>query len=99
MYARVNILEGPPERMDDALRYFQENVLPRLKQMDEFKGTIALGDHQSGKRLGITLWESEEAIRATEAGADRSRSRLAEATGETVAGVEIYEVALFEVES
>ena len=99
MYARVNILEGPPERMDDALRYFQENVLPRLKQMDEFKGTIALGDRQSGKTLGITLWESEEAIRATEAGADRSRSRLAEATGETVAGVEIYEVALFEVES
>ena len=99
MYARVNILEGPPERMDDAFRYFQENVLPRLKQMDEFKGTIALGDRQSGKRLGITLWESEEAIRATEAGAARSRSRLAEATGETVAGVEIYEVALFEVES
>jgi heme-degrading monooxygenase HmoA len=99
VYARVNILEGPPERMDDALRYFQENVLPNLQQMDGFKGTIALGDRQSGKTLGITFWESEEDIRSTEAGADRSRSRLAEATGETVAGVEIYEVGLFEVES
>jgi hypothetical protein len=55
VYARVNILEGPPERMDDALRYFQENVLPNLKQMDGFKGTIALGDRQSGKTLGITF--------------------------------------------
>ncbi len=99
MYARVNILEGPPEKMDEALRYFQENVLPNLKQIEGFKGTIALGDRQSGKTLGITLWESEENIRATEAGADRSRSQLAEATGETVAGVEIYEVGLFEVES
>ena len=60
MYARVNILEGPPEKMDEALRYFQENVLPNLKQIEGFKGTIALGDRQSGKTLGITLWESEK---------------------------------------
>jgi hypothetical protein len=45
------------------------------------------------------LWESEDDIRATEARADRSRSQLAEDTGETVAGVEIYEVALFEVDN
>jgi hypothetical protein len=69
VYARVNILEGPSDEMDDALHYFQENVLPTLKQIVRFKETIALGDRHSGKTLGITLWESEEDIRATEAGA------------------------------
>ena len=34
---------------------------------------------------GLTVWESEETIRATEEVAERSRSQLAEATGETVA--------------
>jgi len=92
VYARVNILEGPPDKMDEALHYFHENVLPGLKRIDGFKETIALGDRQRGKTLGITLWESEEDIRATEAGANRSHSELAEASGETIAGAEIYEV-------
>jgi len=67
--------------------------------MDGFKGLIALGDRQSGKTLGITLWESEEAMRASEEAANLMRSESAEASGEQIAGVERYEVGLFEVES
>ena len=33
----------------------------------------ALADHQTGKTLGITFWESEEALRANEEAADRLR--------------------------
>jgi hypothetical protein len=29
--------------------------------MEGFKGMIALGDRHSGRTLGITFWESEEA--------------------------------------
>jgi hypothetical protein len=60
---------------------------------------IALGDRRSGKTLGITFWESEEAMRASEEAADRMREETAEAGGDTIAGVERYEVGLFEVES
>jgi uncharacterized protein YbjQ (UPF0145 family) len=49
--------------------------------------------------LGITFWESEEAMRASEEAADRMREETAEAGGDTIAGVERYEVGLFEVES
>jgi hypothetical protein len=38
--------------------------------MDGFKGMIALGDRQSGKTLGITFRESEEAMRASEEAAN-----------------------------
>ncbi len=100
MHARVSIFEGPPDMIDEALRQAREVILPQAKEMDPgFKGIIALTDRQSGKLLGITFWESEEAMRASEEAANRLREESAEAGGGTVAGVERYEVGLFEVES
>jgi len=99
MHARLSILEGSPDQIDESLRQAREVVLPRGKQMDGFKGMIALGDRQSGKTIGMTFWESEEAMHASEEAANRLREESAEASGETIAGVERYEVSLFEVES
>ena len=99
MYARLTTLEGPPDKIDDAIRYTQEQVLPQLQQMDGFKGFIVLGDRQSGKLRGIALWENEEALRATDEAASRIRGGVAEATGGRVADAEQYEDAVFEVSS
>jgi heme-degrading monooxygenase HmoA len=99
VHARVSIFEGSPDQIDELLRQVREQVLPQAKQDEGFKGMIALGDRHSGKTLGITFWESEEAMRRSEEGADRLRSESAEAGGQTIAGVERYEVGLFEVES
>ena len=99
MHARMSIFKGSPEQMDESLRQAREVVLPRGRQMDGFKGMIALGDRQSGKTIGITFWESEEAMRASEEAANRLRDESTEASGETIADVERYEVSLFEVES
>ena len=67
--------------------------------MDGFKGFVALGDRQSGKVLGVAFWESEEALRATEEAVSSVRSGAAEASAGTVAGVEQYEVLVFEAPS
>jgi len=98
VYARVSSFEGPPELMNEALRQAREEVLPEARQMEGFKGMIALGDRQSGKALGMTFWESEEAMRASEEAANRLREESAEAGGERIAGVDRYEVEFFEVE-
>jgi heme-degrading monooxygenase HmoA len=100
MHARVTTLEVPPDRMDDTTRFVQEH-LPQLQQIDGFKGLIALGYRQNGKLLGVALWESEEALRATEEAASRMRGGVAEATGgtATVTSVEECEVSVFEVSS
>jgi hypothetical protein len=42
--------------------------------------------------LGVALWESEEALRATDEAAARISGGAAEAAGGTVASVENYEV-------
>ena len=66
-------------------------------QQDGFEGFILLGDAHSGKVLGVVPWESEEAMRASEEAADRMRGECAHATGAQIAGVERYEVRVFEV--
>ena len=99
MYARVTTLEGPPDKMDDGTRHIQEQTLPQLQQMDGFEGFVTLADRQSGKQLAVALWESEEALRATEVEVAGVRSGAAEALGGTVAGVEQYEVIALEAPS
>jgi heme-degrading monooxygenase HmoA len=99
MHARLTTLEATPDRMDDVTREVQEHVLPQLQQLDGFKGFIALRDRVSGRLRGVALWESEEALRATDEAAARIRGGVAEATGGTVASVENYEVVVFEAPS
>jgi heme-degrading monooxygenase HmoA len=99
VHARVSLLEGPPELIDEGLRQAREVILPWGRLMEGFEGMIALVDRHSGKTLGITFWESEEAMRASEEAANQLREGSAEAGGDTIAGVERYEVGLFEVES
>jgi heme-degrading monooxygenase HmoA len=99
VYARVSTLEGSPEQIDEALRYLREEILPTGKEDPGFKGLIALGDRNSGKTLSITLWDSEEDMRATEKEANQLRSAWSETSGQQIQSIESYEVGLFEVES
>jgi hypothetical protein len=100
MHARLTTVEGvPPDKMDDAARHLREQVLPQLQQLDGFEGFIAVRDRENGRLRGLALWESEDALRATEDAAARIRGGVTEATGGTVAGVENYEVVVFEAPS
>ena len=94
MLARISVYRGSPDRIDEAIRYGQEQILPRLEQMEGFEEAYFLVDRLSGKALSITLWESEEAMRASEEAASQLRSESAEAAGETVESVERYEVVM-----
>jgi heme-degrading monooxygenase HmoA len=95
--ARMSTLEGFPDEIDAALWEIREHVLPLLQQQDGFKGFIALEDRQSGKLIGITFWESEQTMQASEEVGDRTRSETAEVTGDAIEDVERYEVGLFEM--
>jgi hypothetical protein len=59
MHAQVTKMEASPARVDDAIRFFREQVLPQLQQMDGFVQFIALSDKPSGKLVGVALWENE----------------------------------------
>ena len=97
MYGRVSTFEGSPEQVDELTRYAREQVLPALEGLDGFSGILGMADSQNGKVVAVTLWESEEAMRASEEAANRIRDESAEATSETIASVERYEVTFAEI--
>jgi hypothetical protein len=99
MHARMSTLEGSPDELDEGVHDVKDHVLPLLRQQDGFKGFIALGDRQSGELIGITFWESEQAMQASEEVGERTRSDTAEDMGDTIADVQRYEVGLFEMSS
>src|ERR671911_1237829 len=99
MHARMTTMEGSSERLDEGLREIKEDVLPQLQQQDGFKGFVVFDNRQNGKLVGFSLWESEQAMQASEEVGDRTRRESAETMSDTIAGVERYEVALFEVPS
>jgi heme-degrading monooxygenase HmoA len=92
MFARVNILQGPPDRVEDGIRDVRERVIPAAKQMEGYRGILLLVDRSTGKAMGITLWETEEARKASEEAADRIRGGSAQAAGAQGVDVERYEV-------
>jgi quinol monooxygenase YgiN len=99
MVSRVNFLETTPERMDDVARVVREIVHPGISEEPGYVGYIVLGDRESGKALGVTLWASAEAREASDAKARQIRPRVEEGTGGTMRAVERYEVLLFDVAS
>lgn len=98
MFARVTVSEGASsEAIDEGLRIGREQVLPKARQMEGWKGIISLADRSTGKQLLITLWESEETMHAS---ADRAKALRSEARSgaEQEGAVEAYEVLLLETE-
>lgn len=94
MFARVSTFQGPPDQTAEGIRIAREQILPAARLMDGFKGIYLLFDRESGKSLSVTLWETEADMQASEEAASRVRAESADTSGETVIGVERYEVAL-----
>ena len=99
MYARVTMAEAPTDRVDDAGRYMHEQVLPQARQLEGFKGLIALGDRANGRLMSVAFYESEEALRASEEAVSRIRGEMTENMGPTVTNVGEYEVFVSEGQS
>ncbi len=66
MYARTAVMQGRPETGSEAARIFSESVIPAAKQQKGFKGALFLSDPVSGKGMSVTLWETEEDLKAGE---------------------------------
>ena len=97
MFARVTTFEGPREHVDEFRHALVEHMLPALRRLKGYQGVLILTDRQGGKVLGVALWETEEAMGASEEAAYWFRTYGAEAAGERVTSVERYEVVFSEV--
>jgi heme-degrading monooxygenase HmoA len=94
--ARLSILEGPADRIDEGTLNAREEILPQVSRLDGFKGAVSLADRERGRTKLITLWESSDALRASEEPANQLRQRAAEGAAARVVEVKRFEVALSE---
>ena len=98
MHARVSTIEGSPDRIDEGTALIRSKVLPQLEHVDGFAGVLSMADRATGRSVTITLWESEEALRASSERANTLRSEAAADLGATAEpNVEHFEVTLSEM--
>jgi steroid delta-isomerase-like uncharacterized protein len=81
MYARTTSWTGTPEALEKWARDTMETVAPMVAGLPGNAGAYFFIDREAGQGLTLTLWENEDAARASDATADKSRARTVAATG------------------
>jgi heme-degrading monooxygenase HmoA len=79
VHARTGTLQISPDRIDDAVGRLREEQIPRYREQQGYKGFTVLADRQSGKVIGISFWESEADVEASDELGAQSRAQVAEA--------------------
>jgi heme-degrading monooxygenase HmoA len=97
MYGRVTRLEGSPDQIEQGNQFMEQTILPAARQLEGFRGVLSLTDRANGRGLTVTLWDTEEAMQASEEAANRLRDEAARAFGGTIVGVDRYEVTFSEL--
>ena len=97
LFSRVNFLKTTPDRIADVARVVRDVVHPGIRDETGYVGYIVLADRQTGKALGVTLWESEAARERSDAKARQIRPRVEQETGGTMQSVERFDVLFFDV--
>lgn len=77
--------------MDQTISHF--NAATAIDTEKGWEGAYALVNRQTGKRLTMTLWETEEDMEATVSLANQIRGQAAGIAGSPPATVEVFEVA------
>ena len=88
MYARVATFQSDPARIDDAISMVRAEVAGEVPAGLEGAKMLMLVDRQTGKGLGVTLFESEEAMRR----GDEALNAMNPGASERRTSVEFYEV-------
>jgi heme-degrading monooxygenase HmoA len=93
VHARVVTVEGQPENADAVIDQVKSDILPRLQEQDGFKGFTLHVNRESGKVVGMSYFESEETLKASEDAVRTAREQVAHTSGASGAPrVEFFEV-------
>lgn len=97
MHARHVTIHGSPENLDAAIESVKSGVLPILKGCQGFQAQLLLVDRAKGEAIGISLWDSEEDMVASEEKVQAARNQAADQVGHSGAPeVSMYELPIYE---
>lgn len=92
MYARLTTIQGKPEKIEDAIRVVENDVIPASKVLPGFKNGYWYADRKSGKMLSLTLFATEQDLEKSEAAASQLRKNATEKLDFEIKNVERFEV-------
>jgi hypothetical protein len=99
VYARHVTVHGSGEKVDAGIAMVREQVLPVLQKCQGFRGQLMLVDRAKGEAIGISLWDTEEDMLASEDKVSASRQQTADSVGAASAPeVSLYELPVFETQ-
>ncbi|MEK6252694.1 MAG: hypothetical protein AABM43_12350 [Actinomycetota bacterium] len=97
MHARTGSFQLFPEKLDEAVNAFESNDLPQYKDQNGYKGFTLLVNRQNGKMIGVSFWENESDIAASDELGSAARDRIQQiAGGESSIDREDWEVVVDE---
>jgi hypothetical protein len=88
VFARVATFQSDPGRLDDTVEMVRKEVAGETPEGLKGARMLMLIDRESGKSLGITLFDSEEAMRR----GDQALNAMDPGSTESRQTVEFYEV-------
>ena len=95
MYARIATFESDPSTVDDAINMVREEVAGDTPEGLEGAKMMMLVNRETGKGLGVTLFDSEDAMRR----GDEALNAMSPGGTERRTSVEFYEVPVETVTS
>lgn len=60
MFARFTIIHTDIDKIDEAAKLFEENVVPAFQSQKGYQAVYFLSDRKTGKNICVSIWESEQ---------------------------------------
>ncbi len=93
MHARSTTFQGSPTNIDAGITFIKDEAAPMLDELEGCRGLSLLVDRESGLCIATSSWETEEAMRASDAQLLPIRARGQEILGGSMQ-VDEWEIAV-----
>jgi heme-degrading monooxygenase HmoA len=97
MFLRATRVQTPPDKVNEAIKNFETNILKGLRSAPGNQGVSLLVNRQTGAGIGITYWESAKALAASEQIGTQSRTQTVKnVPGSQIVNVERAELMIMD---
>ncbi len=95
-YCRVVRLKGDPNKVDEAIKLWAQDILPILKTQKGFGGATLVGNRETGDGLTVSYWESETTMKEARGQVRPEALKVLGRTGGSIVEEDECEVAVLE---
>ena len=97
MFLRATRVQAPPDKVNEAIKNFETNIVKGAQSAPGNQGAVLLVNRETGAALGITYWESANALAAAEQFGIQTRTQAVKnVPGSQIVNVERAELMIMD---